>query len=110
MPSRGLELAQTNAKAVTVRLVIDGQVVSGTQQPPAPAAAIPCGGKYNAEIYWFAYKALVGPLSVGQHTAEYTYFLSQPITLGFDANGDGVNESLGAGAPLPTERYTIVVK
>lgn len=85
----GEDLANQNAEHLTVELVLNGEVVPGIQQPVVPASEFPCGTPPE-DAYGVYYIAQVDSLSSGTYLAEVTWTFDQPVTDGYDADGDGV--------------------
>lgn len=104
----GLDLAKQNAEHLSVGLLLDGEPVTGVQQPPVPSYAIPCGISV-ADGYGVFYIAQVGPLSAGTHVATQTLSFDEQVTDGYDADGDGTPERYGPGEIRTTE-FTLIVE
>jgi hypothetical protein len=107
----GADLANQNAEHLTVRLVLDGELVTGVQQPMVPrlvpSSEIACVTASPADAYGVFYVTQVGPLSAGTHVASVTWILDAQVTDGYDANGDGMPELYGPGE-LATHEFTII--
>jgi len=80
--------ANQNAEHLTVELTLNGELVTGNQQPIMPASEFPCGSPPEG-AYGVYYVAQVEPLSPGEYAASVTYTFDEPITDGYDADGDG---------------------
>ena len=104
----GADLAEQNAQHLTVRLVLDGEPVTGVQQPVVPISAIPCTPPL-ADAYGVFYVTQVGPLGAGTHVASGTWILDEQVTDGYDANGDGAPELYGPGE-VSTHEFTIIAQ
>ena len=109
----GSELAQDNARHITVRLVVDGQEVAGVQEPIMSCESIVgyfcgVGAGYCADgSSWIIYKTTLGPLSPGEHEVIVTYILDEQISDGYDGNGDGNADTYGPGE-WGQRRYSIL--
>ena len=103
----GEDLAEQNAQHLTVNLVLDGEPVTGVQQPVVPGSEIPCGASDDA--YGVFYVTQVGPLSAGTHVASVTWIFDEQVTDGGDADGDGVPDLYGPGEVF-TQEFTIIVQ
>ena len=104
----GADLAKQNAQHLTVRLVLDGELVAGAQQPIVPGSTIPCGVA-RPDAYGLFYVAQVGPLSAGTHAASVTWILDEQVTDGGDVNGDGTPDLYGPGE-VGTNQFTIIAQ
>jgi hypothetical protein len=106
----GYELVEDNMDHMTIRLLVDGQTVSGKRQKAVPSTEIPCGynvsDKYDG-AYWSFHKTTLAPLSVGEHNIFVSWTYNTEITDGFDADGDGQKDYYGPGNK--TFEYTITV-
>jgi len=103
----GEDLAEQNAQHLTVNLVLDGEPVTGVQQPVVPGSEIPCGA--SADAYGVFYVTQVAPLSAGTHVASVTWILDEAVTDGYDADGDGEPDWYGPGEVFTSE-FTIIVQ
>lgn len=103
----GADLAEQNAQHLTVKLVLDGEPVTGVQQPVIPGSAIPCGAR--ADVYAVFYVTQVGALSAGTHVASVTWIFDEQVTDGYDANGDGAPDLYGPGEVF-THEFTIIAQ
>lgn len=104
----GADQAKQNAQHLTVRLVLDGELMAGVQQPVVPISAIPCTPQL-ADAYGVFYVTQVGPPSAGAHTASVTWIFDEQVTDGYDTNGDGTPELYGPGE-IRTQQFTIIVQ
>jgi signal peptidase I len=103
----GEALAIQNAEHLTVELVLNGETVTGVQQPVVPRSEIPCGMPLE-NAYGVFYVTYVDPLSPGTYIAEVTWILDIAVTDGYDADGDGEPEWYGPGE-IFTHEFTIIV-
>lgn len=103
----GEDLARQNAEYLTVNLLLNDESVSGVQQPVVSGSEIPCGAPPD-DAYGVFYVTQVGPLSPGTYTARVTWILDEPVTDGYDADGDGEPDWYGPGE-LFTHEFTIIV-
>jgi len=106
--AKGVDLAKQNAQHLTVKLVLDGELVAGVQQPVVPGSEIPCGVG-SADAYGVFYVTQVGPLSAGTHVASVTWILDEQVTDGGDMNGDGAIDLYGPGEVV-THQFTIIAQ
>jgi hypothetical protein len=104
----GEELALQNAEHLTVDLVLNGETLIGTQQPVVPRSEIPCGSPSD-NAYGVFYVTQLGPLSPGTYVAKVTWILDEPVTDGYDADGDGEPDWYGPGEVF-THEFTINVQ
>jgi hypothetical protein len=109
----GSELAEDNARHISVKLVVDGQEVMGVQEPIMSCESIVgyfcgVGASYCADgSSWIIYKTTLGPLSPGEHEVIITYILDEQISDGYDSNGDGNADTFGPGE-WGQRRYSIL--
>jgi len=103
----GREQAVQNAQHLSVRLVIDGEVVDGIQQPVVAGSEIPCVAL--EDLYGVFFSANMDSLSKGTHVVSVTWIFDEQVTDGYDANGDGTPDNYGPGE-FVTEEYMIVVE
>jgi len=106
--AKGVDLAKQNAQHLTVKLVLDGELVAGVQQPVVPGSEIPCGVG-SADAYGVFYVTQVGPLSAGTHAVSVTWILDEQVTDGGDVNGDGTPDLYGPGEVF-THQFTIIAQ
>ena len=99
--------AVQNAQHLSVRLVIDGEVVEGIQQPVVTGSEIPCVALEG--LYGVFFSAKVDSLSKGTHVVSATWIFDEQVTDGYDANGDGTPDNYGPGE-IATEEYMIIVE
>jgi hypothetical protein len=104
----GKDLAKQNAQHLAINLLLDGEPVHGVQQPVVPFSNIPCGSP-EPEFYGVFYKAYVGPLRAGTHTASVTFILDEQVTDGYDSDHDGEPDLYGPGE-VTTHEFTIVAE
>jgi hypothetical protein len=103
----GAKLAEDNKEHLTVKLLIDNQLVSGQRQFDAPMSSIPCGNVLPGS-YWIVHATLIDSLSPGKHTIEVIYTFDQEITDGYDSDNDGALDRYEANKPI-RQTYTILV-
>ena len=101
------EKAVQNAQHLSVRLVIDGEVVEGVQQPVVAGSEIPCVALEG--LYGVYFSANLDSLSKGTHVVTATWIFDEQVTDGYDANGDGTPDNYGPGE-IATEEYMIIVE
>ena len=101
------EKAVQNAQHLSVRLVIDGEIVEGTQRPVVAGSEIPCVALDG--LYGVYFSANIDSLSKGTHIVSVTWIFDEQVTDGYDANGDGTPDNYGPGE-IATEEYMIVVE
>ena len=103
----GEDLAIDNAQHLTVDLVIDGELVSGVQQPVVPGSEIPCAAPPE-DAYGVYYVTQLGSLDAGEHAVSVTWSLDAQVTDGYDSDGDGQLDLYGPGE-VATQEFTIIV-
>ena len=109
----GLELGTENANHLTVTLLVDGQIVSGTKQPVQkvtstwyPGASCSPTRDYSNAFGTF-YIANIGTLTTGEHPVQVIYSFDKQVTDGgVDDKGNPVFYGPGELDPL---QFTIVV-
>ena len=104
----GEDLASQNAAHLTVELTLNGELVTGDQQPIMPASEFPCGSPPEG-AYGVYYIAQVEPLRPGEYAASVTYTFDESITDGYDADGDGVPDNYYGPDDVFTREFTIIV-
>jgi hypothetical protein len=105
--SNGAELAEENAKHLTVQLIVDNHLVSDQRRFTAAESAIPCGN-VPAGPYWIVHTTWLDSFSPGKHTLKVIYTFDHDVTDGYDSDKDGALDRYAADKPL-RQTYTVLV-
>jgi energy-converting hydrogenase Eha subunit F len=112
--AKGLELANNNAKHMTVTLSVDGHQIAGTQQPVHPVTPDTYPGaectpsRDYTDRFGIFYIAKIGPLASGEHSVEVIYSFDQQITDGgYDSNG---NPAFYGPGKLDPHQFTLIAR
>ncbi len=84
----GLDLAQQWATVLTVDLTIDGLLVEGQQQTPAPDLPLNCQDDADG-VYWIYYRVVLSELAPGIHHVTVTFNALQALSDGWIIYGPG---------------------
>jgi hypothetical protein len=83
--SKGKELAEQWATALTVELTIDGEVIPSEAHAPAPDLPYNCADDYE-DSYWIYFTAAIPSLSAGRHDVTVTFNALRPLSDGYGTN------------------------
>lgn len=106
--AKGKDLLNENIDYMTVKLLVDGSQVNGTQRPIVPMSDIPCG-KDLADSYWVTHIAQLDSLKPGEHQVEVWFTFDTSVTDGYDEDNDGELDTYGPDEPVK-QVYTIKIQ
>ncbi len=106
--SKGLDLAEGNARHFSVKLSIDDRTISNGSQMIVPMFSIPCGDML-VDSYWIINTVSIDSLAAGKHKVVVTYQFDQDITDGYDNDHDGKSDLYKANDPI-RQTYTLIVQ